>query len=154
MFQKRHHNRRVFPKYKILVCEDDLLNQSLIAARFASILDNQGLVEVTFVPGAVDAASIISNNQDRTLCILLDHDMPYGNGSDLIEWMTANSINIPVITFSGIPENNEHMAKLLKKGEFRHWYFSKWDVIGGFADQIIFNMVTQRCREDMKNDPT
>ncbi len=42
--------------------------------------------------------------------VLLDHDMPNGNGHNLIHWMASTGRqNVPVLTFSGIHENNVRM---------------------------------------------
>jgi len=62
------------------------------------------------VSGGASAASIIMT--EHVDAIILDHDMPYGNGSDLITWMHSNSKMIQIYTSSGIPQNNEHMKRL------------------------------------------
>ena len=69
--------------------------------------------------------------------ILLDHDMPQGNGADLLNWMKKTGRSIPVITFSGIPQNNQIMGTL----GATYAYFQKEDVIGGKADDLIRGLV-------------
>jgi CheY-like chemotaxis protein len=129
-FQFRHHNRIGYPQRHILVCEDNLNCQRDILEHFLKIFDPQGIVQFSVVPGGVAAASIISSV--KVDVILLDHDMPEGNGADLLAWLKEKGLTIPVITFSGIPQNNAHMMTL----GATHM-FNKGDVINGAADAII-----------------
>ncbi len=118
------------PSKHILVCEDDLANQIAIAQHFLQIFEPQGVVEFSFVPGGMHAAGVIGW---RTIdLVLLDYDMPFGNGADLIRWMRTNGNQTPVLTFSGIHENNNILMGL---GANHH--FGKGDIIGGKADSLI-----------------
>jgi CheY-like chemotaxis protein len=131
-FTNRLVNRRTFPIKHVVVCEDDLDMQAAIAAKFCRLFDPQGTVQVSFVPGAVQAAALIEKAGAEL--ILLDHDMPFGNGIDLMEWLKEiGFINaIPVITFSGIMENND--ALMAAGASYR---FQKSQVISGEADDVI-----------------
>lgn len=91
----------------------------------------QGHVQISLVPGGLAAASILHYCKSVSL-ILLDHDMPEGSGADLLGWMKEQGVSVPVITFSGIPQNNEIMMGL---GANHH--FVKGDVLTGAADEII-----------------
>jgi len=114
----------------VVVCEDDTSAQAAIAKHFAEVFDPQGIVEFSFVPGGMHAAGIFGW---RTVdLVILDHDMPHGNGADLLEWMRANGHQTPVVTFSGIPANNQRLMEL---GATHN--FVKNDVIGGKADALI-----------------
>lgn len=120
------------PIKHILVCEDVLTNQLRIAQKLFTLLDptDFGDVEVSFVSGGIAAAGIISHtNVDL---IILDHDMPAGSGPELMKWMAANGYKIPIITFSGIASNNDHLRSL----GATYWYM-KDDVIDGLADMAI-----------------
>jgi CheY-like chemotaxis protein len=129
-FESRHWNRRKMPTKHVLICEDDLGNQAQMALHFAAVFDVQGPVEFSFVPGGMAAAGVIGW---RTVdLIILDHDMPHGNGPDLLEWMKAHDKKIPIITFSGITENNDRMMQL-----GAHHHFGKSQVIEGKADALI-----------------
>ena len=129
-FESRHWNRRQMPTKHVLVCEDDLANQALIASHFASVFDVQGEVEFSFVPGGMHAAGIIGWR--KVDLVILDHDMPYGNGADLVKWMRANGHQQPILTFSGIAQNNDILMNL---GANHH--FGKNDVLDGKADALI-----------------
>jgi len=130
MFYFRHVNRLTYPQKHVLICEDDLTNQKNILEHFLQIFDPQGLVQFTVVPGALMAAAIIM--QCNVDLILLDHDMPQGNGTDFLNWLKTSGKTIPVITFSGISENNTHMM-----GLGAHHQFGKQEVILGKADSLI-----------------
>jgi CheY-like chemotaxis protein len=135
VFQFRHHNRQKYPQKHILICEDDLTQQKRILEHFLSIFEPQGEVQFSVVPGALMAAAIISSV--KADLIILDHDMPQGNGSDLLAWLTQQNNTTPVITFSGIPQNNTHMGNLGAAFPF----FGKEDVISGKADGLILKLI-------------
>lgn len=130
VFQFRHKNRTTFPNKHILICEDDIDCQIRLLASMRRLFEPQGEVIISVVSGSLAAAGII--NQTFVNLIILDHDTPYGNGSDLLEWMKNFNIKIPVITASGIDDNNVAMIKAGASHKF-----SKDEVINGFADHII-----------------
>jgi CheY-like chemotaxis protein len=136
MFTKQLVNRMGMPTKSILVCEDIVLQQFRIAEHLYDILPHEGNVEVNFVSGGKAASAIIESVGADV--ILLDHDMPNGSGPELLKWMTQNEIDIPVITFSGIPVNNDHLIGLGAKH-----YFTKDQVISGEADSIILPLVLE-----------
>jgi CheY-like chemotaxis protein len=129
-FQFRHINRLTYPQKHVLICEDDLVQQKRILEHFANIFEPQGTVQFSVVPGALMAAGIITSVSVDL--IILDHDMPQGNGKDLIEWLKKNNNTTPIITFSGIPYNNTNMISY-----GAHHLFGKEEVIGGKADDLI-----------------
>jgi protein-tyrosine phosphatase/CheY-like chemotaxis protein len=130
-FQYRLVNRTTYPQKHILVCEDVMTNQSRILDHLSKILDPEGIVQISVVSGGVAAAAVISSL--KIDLILLDHDMPQGNGTDLINWMKKNNHKIPIIAFSGIPYNNQHMGNL---GVPYPWW-TKQEIIDGVADDLI-----------------
>jgi CheY-like chemotaxis protein len=123
-------NRLVFPTRHVLVCEDDTEVQAAIAARLARLFGGQGHVQVSLVPGAAQAAGLIAAVGVEV--ILLDHDMPFGNGPDLLSWLKATERNVPVITFSGISANNDNLMAL-----GAHHRFEKQAVLDGAADDLL-----------------
>lgn len=132
-FTRKLVNRLTMPTKHVVVCEDDLNAQRLISSHLHDILGCQGHVQVSFVPGAEMAAAIIERGIPVDL-VLLDHDMPYGDGSEFLTWLKVMGLldQIKVITFSGIRYNNERM---LSNGA--HVYFMKDEVIGGLGDTLI-----------------
>lgn len=130
MFQDRHWNRQKFPSKHVLVCEDDTSCQSRMAKHFSETFEPQGTVQFSFVPGGRAAAGVILWTPIDL--VILDHDMPNGNGADLIHWMKAHKYGMPVITFSGIPQNNATMMNLGASHRFH-----KEEVIAGKADPLI-----------------
>jgi CheY-like chemotaxis protein len=130
MFYFRHVARQTYPQKHILICEDDLTNQKRILEHLLSIFEPQGIVQFSVVCGGIQAASIISScNVDL---IILDHDMPQGNGTDLLHWLKGRNSTIPVVTFSGIPSNNINMMNLGAT-----FLFQKEEVMTGMADNMI-----------------
>lgn len=131
-FTNRLVNRETFPTKHVLVCEDNLAAQSDLANRLITLFGSCGLVQASFAPGAAQAAGILSHVGAEL--IILDHDMPFGNGIEFIEWMKAagHHPTIPIVTFSGIDANND---ALMAAGA--HYKFKKNEVINGQADEII-----------------
>lgn len=119
-----------YPQKHVLICEDDLTSQKAILEHLLTIFEPQGTVQFSVVCGGVAAASLITHC--RIDLILLDHDMPEGNGTDLLNWMKKRNLGIPIITFSGINQNNQNMMSL-----GAHHLFNKGEVISGKADTLI-----------------
>jgi len=129
-FSRQLVNRLGMPTKHVLVCEDVLIVQANIASHFKDLFSHEGDVEVSYVNGGLAAASIIQNMQIDL--IILDHDMPNGSGPELLKWMSSEGYKIPVITFSGVPSNNDHLTFLGAEHKFL-----KGDVIVGLADKLI-----------------
>lgn len=140
-FFLRHINRLKFPTKNVIVCEDDLHHQYEIASKLNNSFERQGNVQFNFVPSGLVAASILVNI--KTSLVLLDHDMPVGNGTDLIEWISANKKEVPIITFSDIDQNNINMEALCKNRGIEVHKFSKFDVISGSADDLIKEILSR-----------
>lgn len=130
-FTFRHHNRLTFPGKHLLICEDILDVQARLARHLCDVLEHEGPVMVSFAASAAQGAAIMQVPPGVHL-IILDRDMPYGNGDDLLKWITSSGIQIPVITFSGIPANNDALVGL--GAQYR---FEKQQVIDGAADDLI-----------------
>jgi len=134
-FENRLINRLVSPTKHVLVVEDYISNQKNIATHFNNVFDADSIVQFSFVAGALAASAIIE--KCKIDVIILDHDLPEGNGSDLLNWLKEKNINIPVITFSGIDYNNDHMMNL-----GANYKFNKSEVFNGLADNIIKQILT------------
>ena len=127
------HNRLLFPTRHVLVCEDDLHHQARAAAWLAGLFGPQGGVIASFAPSADQAARIcLVQPAVREDLILLDHDMPWGNGHDLLLVLRGAGLKIPVITFSGLDGNNK---RLMSAGADH--LFEKGAVLRGAADDIV-----------------
>lgn len=129
-FDFRHVNRLKMPTKHVLVCEDDLSSQARIAQHLAQLFEPQGEVVVSYVSGALAACGILA--LDTVDLIILDHDMPRGNGPDLLVWLASQGRKVPVMTFSGIVGNNAALQALGAEH-----LFGKEDVISGRADANI-----------------
>lgn len=130
MFENRHWNRIKFPNKHILVCEDFLNCQAAIASHFSEIFDSQGEIVISYVSGARSAAGLILH--EPVHLIILDYDMPHGNGQDLMVWLRSKGYGIPIITFSGLEQNNDALMSLGATHRF-----NKAQVIAGEADSVI-----------------
>jgi CheY-like chemotaxis protein len=122
------YNRLKFPNKHVLVCEDDISQQARFAKYIESIFESQGNVICSFVPSAAQAVAILYSVQ--TDLIILDRDMPWGNGDYVV--LVAKEKNIPVITASGLDGNN---IQLMNIGATHK--FNKEEVINGYATNII-----------------
>lgn len=136
MFTRSLINKVRLPVHNILVCEDSALNQSKIAATLVDLLDPKatGDIEILidFVTGGLLAAACMQAKKYDL--ILLDHDMPDGNGTELIRWMQLCNINTPIMTFSGLPNNNIQMMNL-----GANYLADKFKVINGAHNDFILN---------------
>jgi len=138
IFTNKFINRKEFPDYHILICEDDLDMQIRILNLMRELFDPQGKVQISCVSGARQAKGVIESTNVNL--IILDHDMPYGSGDELLvyihKYMKENILmtkkNVPVITFSGISENNDRLFRLGAK-----YKFTKNEVLKGKANDII-----------------
>lgn len=130
MFITRTIGRATFPTKHVLICEDSLNCQSRVLEHLSDIFQPQGTVQFSVVPGTAAAAAIIASvNIDL---IILDFDMPEGNGADLMNWLKFNNKKIPIITFSGGHHNNDNMMAM-----GADYKFHKEEVINGQADDLI-----------------
>lgn len=138
-FDIRLINRREMPHQTLLICEDDIKHQRELMERAEKLFPPQGKIQVALVPSSIMAATIISQGfKDQVRCIILDHDMPYGHATNLLQWMDEAGIkHIPVVTASGIPQNNKHMKNLCDSLGIECHEYDKFEVIGGEADGVI-----------------
>lgn len=145
-FSQWRRNRLTHPDKHVVVCEDDIMQQARIANHLADLFGGQGRVQVSFVPGGLLAWWIIQNctgQAGSVDLVILDHDMPLGNGSELIAALDEYDLRPQVLTFSGIAENNQRMwaigedATKQKGGANRVWLADKESVIGGAWDSNI-----------------
>jgi len=130
-------NRLVHPDRHVVVCEDYLDQQVRISSHLRDVFGPQGRVQFSFVPGGLQAAAIM--HVQAVDLVILDHDMPNGNGQTLINWMASTGRqNVPVITFSGIQENNAVMMDFgSRSGMTSMHMFDKNSVVDGVADEVI-----------------
>lgn len=145
-FILRHHNRRYFPDKQIIICEDDLHHQMEFAQLMRTLFEPQGKVDITFTPSGAVAAKAIEIYREHLNLIILDHDMPIGNGTDLIKWMAMNSYHdIPIITASGHLPNNPHMVDLCRSLTIPVHKYTKREVLDGKANDLIKELVMSGC---------
>lgn len=135
--QNRLVGRSIFPLKHVLVCEDDIRSAGRLALHLADLFGGQGHVQVSIVSGAVQAAGLMSRVGVDLL--ILDHDMPFGNGPDLMEWLKETGHKPPIITFSGVEKNNDYLMSL---GAL--YQFSKDEVIEGKADDVLKQILGER----------
>ena len=95
-------------KARILIVEDEVINQKLIG----SILKSEGY-DVDIAPDGIIALMQIS--KEKYDLILSDIAMPHLDGYQMLEYMKNNKINIPVIFLSG-HTGTEYEEKGLKMG--------------------------------------
>src|SRR6185369_4502143 len=147
-FKFRHHNRLKFPTKKIWILEDDLDAQANFVAWARARFEPKGQVQFDFMASGIAAAAALLHLTPDVL--ILDHDLPYGNGSDLLGWMKENGkTNIPIITASGWAPNLDHMMRLSQEYGIEMHRFMKYEVYHGKADALILEIL-QRGNEESR----
>ena len=134
MFTHRLVNRLTLPTKHVLICEDDLHQAAALLMHLAKLFGHQGHVEVAVFPHARACYSyIVGTNHSFPDLLFLDHDMPEGNGPELLTALPGfKTLGVPVITFSGISYNND---ALMAAGATHK--FTKAEVLEGKADDLL-----------------
>lgn len=127
-------NRAKMPIKHILVCEDRVLMQAQIATHLSEILEDQGEVDVSFVRGGFEGIAITL--KCKVDLIILDHDMPNGDGAGFLRLLRECGDETPVITASGIHTNNQRLMDL-----GADYLFDKIQIINGEADELILKLL-------------
>ena len=139
-------NRHNFPQKSILVVEDDLRCQTLIAERLLMLLSHQSSVVVSLCATAIEGFSYLKGmrgfssgggyfNFSTPKVIILDHDTQWGDGVEFLAAINEMGItkeNTLILAASGIPQNN---ARLMANGA--SMAFLKKDLMNGEADQVM-----------------
>ena len=114
MFEDNHRNRGVFPEKWILVVEDNIEMQAMLLNLIRKRYDSEKKMLATAVSTARHAAALLADPilVKRLHCILLDHDLQWGTGSELLQFLKQKDIKIPVCGISGIHHNNRHMKSI------------------------------------------
>jgi FixJ family two-component response regulator len=114
MFEDKHRNRDIFPVKWILVVEDSIEMQAMLLNLLRKRYDSEGKMLASAVSTARHAGALLQDDilVSRLHCILLDHDLQWGTGSEVIELLKQKNITVPVCGISGIHGNNQHMKKI------------------------------------------
>ena len=107
-------NRLVFPTRWVLICEDDLDQQIVLLGFFRRRYGTQGEVLPIVVGSGVPGLGVYRAMKGiiEPMAVLLDHDMPFGNGAELTVALRANGYKGPIIAMSGVAPNNGKMVSL------------------------------------------
>jgi|TARA_Y100000310_G_scaffold287065_1_gene311725 CheY-like chemotaxis protein len=127
-----------FPRKYILVIEDVLGNQGIFYHVLFSIFGWGGFnnIRFNFLSSCIDAAVLIESSHQIPDLIILDHDMHFGWGSELLDIIKEKHLSIPIITASGRPEANQLM---MEKGASYH--FHKEQIFHGQANELIKRII-------------
>jgi len=109
--EKRNGEAKV-NKARILVVEDEVINQKIIAGILRS-----GGYEVEIAPDGIVA--LIQISKGRFDLILSDIAMPNFDGYQMLDYINDNNIKIPVVLLSGFTSKEEE-AKGLKMGAIEY----------------------------------
>jgi FixJ family two-component response regulator len=114
MFEDNHKNRGTFPEKWILVVEDNIEMQAMLLNLLRKRYGSEEKMLATAVSTARHAAALLEDPVlvSRLHCILLDHDLQWGSGSELIQLLKTKGLTIPVCGISGLGFNNDHMRKI------------------------------------------
>ena len=119
----QHINRIAFPDKWCLILEDDMDYQRKFIEEVQEVFGPQGKMLCVCAPSALwaiklfsESTSLLEKTSDDMgmqfpTFIILDHDMPYGNAQDFLEFYRLNNLKIPVLTASGIAQNNDVMMQ-------------------------------------------
>lgn len=143
-----HRNRLHFPDRCVMICEDDLMHQVQLMHLMNNIFPRQGKTDIVQLPSGLMAAQCLAVMERVEVMdvklVILDHDMPIGNGSNLLDWMYENKIKVPVMTASGIADNNDHMLQKCKELEIECIHTDKFRIIRGDHNRDINGLVMNR----------
>ena len=131
-FTSRHVNRITFPQRWALVVEDDIEWQGKFLKFLSERFGPQGDFLVSAAPSGIFAGWQIQHVFPPTF-ILLDHDLPYGNGPEIMQHLRSVSCSAPVCAVSGIPANNERLMSLGAKATARK---DDWVALDAFLKSI------------------
>lgn len=119
-------NRLEYPTKYIMVVEDDIDHQKLWMEKLSTIFKPQGDTVIVMAPTADIAYAIIENRVEYMTypslpeILILDHDLQWGNGRELINAMKSLGVSCPLFLSSGIDENNVKMKQLAQLCDWRH----------------------------------
>ena len=125
-FTKTLVNRLEYPVKYIMVVEDDMTHQKLWMDKLSTIFKPQGDTIIVMAPTADIAYSIVKDRTERHIypslpkILILDHDLQWGNGRELIIGMNSLGVSCPLFLSSGIDENNEKMKDLAELCYWNH----------------------------------
>lgn len=111
-FTRKLDNRPQMPTRHVLIVEDNIGWQIEALKLFQRIYGPDNFVQCSVCCGGQPASSFLSYQSAGLDLVLLDHDMPMGDGVEFLKWfrkgfpLDAKPHPIPVITYSGIEENN------------------------------------------------
>lgn len=154
-FTLQWRNRRSFPDKHIIIVEDDNSAMLQFATLMFDLFPAQGFIDYSMTSSGIAAAAMVQslnevkvNGKNVLKLLILDHDLPYGTATNLINWMAGvGIINIPIITASGIPENNAHMKKIGEEFGMIVHEFQKPEVLEKKANQLILEILEQPYEE-------
>lgn len=142
MFEDNHKNRGIFPEKWILVVEDNIEMQAMLLSLIRKRYGSENKTMASAVSTARHAAALLEDPilVERLHCILLDHDLQWGTGSELIQLLKEKGIKTPVCGISGIHSNNQHMKNIGASGAT-----NKLDFVGiwNFLDRVDRNLYPQ-----------
>lgn len=141
-FTRKLDNRPQMPVRHVLIVEDDIDWQIEALKLFTRIYSGNGFVQCSVCCGGQPASSLLSYSSAGLDLVLLDLDMPHGDGLEFLKWfrkgfpLDAKPAPIPVVTFSGIEENN---AALCDAGATHRG--SKTELATGGLDGLITSLL-------------
>lgn len=130
-------NRLTFPDRWFLVLEDDLSWQALFASKLGAILGPQGRYVGILAPSAVFGIASWHALRERNFAepsfILVDHDMPLGNGMEFMEWLAELPYEGKICAVSGVDQNN---ANLQAAGAHQSAKKGDWQALEMFLEEF------------------
>jgi len=90
--------RQAIPDGFFLIVDDD----DSVCIFFETVLKGHGL-RAEHVSNIDDAQTMINENRDKIICIIIDLNLPSGSGEDLIREIERNYSNIPYLVSTGEP---------------------------------------------------
>ncbi len=108
-FTRKLDNRPQMPIRHVLIVEDNISWQIEALRRLESLYKGDHFVQASVCCGGQPAASFLSFQNAGIDLVLLDYDMPHGDGVEFLRWFRAgypSTATHPVLTFSEFEDNN------------------------------------------------
>jgi DNA-binding NarL/FixJ family response regulator len=108
-FTRKLDNRPQMPTRHVLIVEDNITWQIEALKRLEALYKGDHFVQVSVCCGGQPAASFLSFQNAGCDLVILDYDMPHGDGVEFLKWFRMgypSTATHPVITFSEHETNN------------------------------------------------
>lgn len=123
IFERCLVNRKTMPTGWMLIVDDHPEWGATMLSELSRVFGPEGRVLFCVAPSAEHAAALLLLlGTQNLLHVFVDHDMPWGNGADLLRYLRTNVLietSVPITAMSGLKSNNDVLLTLGANNAFR-----------------------------------